>query len=49
MNRREDEQHSIQQRIAQEQPAPSLIQMIVVFAFIAFIVGLPTIIDRLGK
>ena len=50
MNQREEEQYSVQQRISQEEPAPSrLVQIIVAFAFIGFIVGLPTIIDRLGK
>ena len=51
MNRREEEeQYSVQQRISQEEPAPSLlVQIVAAFAFIGFIVGLPTIIDRLGK
>jgi hypothetical protein len=50
MNHREEEQYKIQQRIAQEQPAPStLAQVIATIVFISFIVGLPTIIEKLSK
>jgi hypothetical protein len=50
MNRQEDEEYPIQQMVAQEQSAPStLAQAIATIAFISFIVGLPTIIEKLSK
>jgi hypothetical protein len=50
MNRQEEEKYPVEQMVAQEQPAPSpLVQIIATFAFIGFIVALPTIIERLGK
>ena len=50
MNNREEEQYSVQQRIGQEDQAPKpIVQILLVFAFIGFIVGLPAAIDRLGK
>lgn len=50
MIHQEEEQYSVQQRIGQEEPAPSLlVQIVATVAFIGFIVGLPVMIDRLGK
>lgn len=50
MNRREDDQYSIEQRISQEEPEPgTLTQIIATLAFVGFIVALPTIIVRLSK
>ena len=49
MNRREEEeeQYPVQQRIGQAEPVPSLlVKIVATFAFIGFIVGLPTMIDR---
>jgi len=50
LNRREEEQYPIQQRIDQGQTKPSpLVQIIAAFAFIGFIIAIPTIVDKLGK
>jgi hypothetical protein len=50
MNTREEEQNSIQQRMAQDGSQPSPVkQFLIALAFISFIVGLPTVIVRLSK
>jgi len=49
MNNREEE-YPVQQRIGQEDQEPKpIVKILIAFAFIGFIVGLPTVIDRLGK
>jgi hypothetical protein len=50
MRQREEEQYPIQQRLGQEQPEPSTgKQIILVLAFLGFIIAIPTIAERLGK
>lgn len=45
-----EEQYPVRQRVNQGQPQPSTaLQVAAVFAFLGFLIGLPTIIDRLGK
>jgi len=48
MNRREEGQYPIEQRISQEEPVPgTLRQIIVALTFTGFIVLLPVMIERL--
>lgn len=50
MNEREENQYPSQPMISQEEPEPSrLKQFLLAFAFIGFIIALPTIIDKVGK
>jgi len=50
VNRHEESEYPVRQRIGQEQPKPSpLAQVIAVLAFAGFLILTPTIIDRLGK
>ena len=49
MNRQEEEQYSIEQRINQDEQPSTEYQVLMAFAFLGFIVGLPSMIDWLGK
>lgn len=48
MHPREEEQYPIQQSISQEQPSLGK-QVLFALAFVAFIIAIPTIAERLGE
>lgn len=49
MNQREESQYSIEQRINQDEQPSTGRQVVVAFAFLGVIVGLPSLIGWLGK